>query len=122
MFDAQIPGGTVTVMTAGEVPVARRRAVQIRILMLGVDRLREVVLAPSGDTDDLALLIGLTDQEVEGLEILSDLALCAVLTAWTLPDPLPQSPAELRALPPDLWAALTDAAVGEASRLVRTVV
>lgn len=122
MFEAEIPGGTVTVMTAGEVPVNRRRPLQLRILMFGVDRLREIVLAPPGDTEDLALLIGLSDGEVERLEELSDAALCAVLASWTLPGPVPDGPAALRALPSPVWDALTDAAVGEASRLVRMVV
>jgi len=122
MFDVTIPGGAVRIMTADEVPVGRRRPVALAVFAFGADRLREVVLAPTGDVDTLARTIGLTASELRALEDLSDLALCMVLKSWTVPDELPTSPGALRALSPDLFVALRDAAVGQAAELVKAVV
>ena len=121
MFTAPIPGGTVTLRTASELAVKHRRALQVRLLMFGAARFQQVRTSTARTTEDCAVEIGLTPDEVDALEGFSDAAMWALIESWTLPRPIPESPAAVRALPPDLREALAEVSADESARIWREV-
>lgn len=119
MFTAPLPGGTAVIRTASELTVAARRALQVRLLMFGADRFRQVIDADSPDSEVLAEQIGLTAAETDALEGIADVTMAILLDSWDLPDPVPRTPAQVRALPAHLRGALADVTAAEGDRAIR---
>lgn len=88
--------------------------------MFGPARFRQVIETGDPDTDSLAAEIGLTDIEVDALEGIADVTMLMLLDSWTLGD-LPRTPAQVRALPDHLRAALADATAAEGDRVIRAL-
>ena len=119
---AEVQGGTVTIRDPADVTVARRRAVQVRLLLLGVPRFQAVLLAQGSTTEELASEIGLTSVEAAAVDAISVTSVWALLESWTLPYPFPDSPAGVAALPEGVRAVVEDATAVEAAALIESMV
>ena len=121
MYNITVPGGTVTVRPASDLSVKHTRPLQLRVLMFGSARFAAVLHDPSPTTEGLDPAIGFTAADEAAVEGIADAAVWAVLDSWTLPLPVPESPAAVGALPEHVREDVAEATRGECARLLRRV-